>query len=336
MLVAALLALVFFAALIAVRFRVDLDRARREALGSAVIVETSAGPIECAEQGHGVPLLSIHGAGGGWDQGVANVEGLIGEGYRVIAPSRFGYLRTSVPPLASPAAQADAHAALLATLDIRRAVVVGISAGARSAVELAIRHPAYVAALVLIVPGTYSPTSPVAVDGSRGSRIVFRLVNAGADFFWWLARTLAPSVLVRFVGVPPALFKRASTTERSRVLRVVRSIEPLSLRFRGISLDSAPSLHPLPTERIVAPTLVISARDDLFNTAPAAEFAAHSIPGAKLIMYESGGHLLVGQQDDARAALLEFLAPIRASLSQRQQSIKERPPGQSASTAICA
>jgi pimeloyl-ACP methyl ester carboxylesterase len=38
------------------------------------------------------------------------------------------------------------------------------------------------------------------------------------------------------------------------------------------------------------PTLVISARDDLFNTLPAAEFAASAIPNAKLIVYETGGH----------------------------------------------
>ncbi|UGA48436.1 alpha/beta hydrolase [Bradyrhizobium quebecense] len=292
---------------VAVLFRVELDRVRRAALDGAVIVKTAAGPIEYAERGEGIPLLSIHGAGGGFDQGLANVEDLVDEGYRVIAPSRFGYLRTPAPPSASPTTQADAHAALLSTLQVRQAVVVGISAGAQSAVELAIRHPERVSALILIVPGTYSPTSPVAVDRSRGSRLVFWLVNVGADFFWWAAEKIAPSILVRFTGVPPELFRRSSQADRDRVMRVVRSIEPLSLRFRGINLDSAPHLHPLPLDKITAPTLIISTRDDLFNTAPAAEFAAHSIPGAKLIIYETGGHLLVRRQDETAAALRDFL-----------------------------
>jgi pimeloyl-ACP methyl ester carboxylesterase len=48
---------------------------------------------------------------------------------------------------------------LLAKLNVSKAVVLGISAGARSAVELALRHPNKVAALILIVPALYAPTA---------------------------------------------------------------------------------------------------------------------------------------------------------------------------------
>jgi pimeloyl-ACP methyl ester carboxylesterase len=78
--------------------------------------------------------------------------------------------------------------------------------------------------------------------------------------------------------------------EQNRVTQIVRSIEPLSRRFRGINIDSNPDLPPPALEHIKVPTLVISARDDLFNTLPAAEFAASAIPNAKLIVYETGGH----------------------------------------------
>ena len=121
------------------RYRADLSRANAATRGSS-IATTKLGHIEYAVRGEGTPLLSIHGAGGGFDQGLANAADLIGEGFRVIAPSRFGYLRTPIPDDASPAAQADAHAALLAFLKIAKTVVVGVSAGARSAVELALRH----------------------------------------------------------------------------------------------------------------------------------------------------------------------------------------------------
>ncbi|MGO4642541.1 alpha/beta fold hydrolase [Mesorhizobium sp. 2RAF45] len=43
----------------------------------------------------------------------------------------------------------------------------------------------------------------------------------------------------------------------------------------------------MPLEEITAPTMIISARDDLFNTLPAAEFAAGNIPGAKLVIYNT-------------------------------------------------
>jgi pimeloyl-ACP methyl ester carboxylesterase len=88
----------------------------------------------------------------------------------------------------------------------------------------------------------------------------------------------------------------------------VRSVEPLSLRFPGINIDSAPELHEMPLGQITAPTMIISARDDLFNTLPAAEFAAGKIPGAKLVVYDTGGHLLVGRAQQVRTAVRMFLA----------------------------
>ena len=71
-------------------------------------------------------MLAIHGSGGGYDQGI-----------RVIAMSRFGYLRTPMHTDASAAAQADAHACLLDVLGIRQAAVMGGSAGAPSVLQMA-------------------------------------------------------------------------------------------------------------------------------------------------------------------------------------------------------
>jgi 2-hydroxy-6-oxonona-2,4-dienedioate hydrolase len=292
---------------VALAYRHDLGRAHDALRRGSLVLATEAGPIEYGEQGSGMPLLSIHGAGGGFDQGLANAAELVGDGFRIIAPSRFGYLRTAAPQDASPAAQADAHAALLSRLDIPKAIVVGVSAGARSAVELALRHPEKVSALVLIVPGLYSPDNPVSIEPSRGNRFAFWAVNAGGDFVWWAAEKLVPSLLVRFLGVPPNLLAAAPQVERDRVMTIAGSVEPLSRRFRGINIDSTPDLHELPLERIAVPTLIMSARDDLFNTLPAAEFTAGKIPGSELVVYDTGGHLLVGRIEDARARVRSFL-----------------------------
>ena len=288
-------------------YKNELRRACEAARRGSLIANTDAGPIEYAEKGAGSPLLSIHGAGGGFDQGLAFAAELVGESFRIVAPSRFGYLRTPVPQNTSPAAQADAHAALLAKLNVFKATVMGVSAGARSAVELALRYPNLVTALILISPGTYAPTGPVSVDASRGSNLVFWLVNNGADFAWWVAEKIAPSMLIRFVGVRPELVAASPKAAQDRVMNIVRAIEPLSLRFPGINVDSTADLHELPLARITAPTLIISARDDGFNTLPAAEFAASKIAGAKLVVYDTGGHLLVGQEHEARTIVSGFL-----------------------------
>ncbi|MGE0409953.1 MAG: alpha/beta fold hydrolase [Amphiplicatus sp.] len=311
----ALTALAAGAGVVFLSYSNDMGRARAVVATGSRIADTAAGKIEYAEKGAGRPLLSIHGAGGGYDQGLAIAEDFCGDAYHVIAPSRFGYLGAPIPVDVSPAAQADAHAALLAELGIEKAIIVGVSAGARSAVELALRHSDSVAALILIAPGTYSPTSPVAVEASRGSRFVFWAVNAGADFAWWTMKKLAPSVLIRFMGVPPRIVAAATREQRDRVMRLVRSIQPLSRRFPGINIDSHPDLHRLPLEKISAPTLVISARDDLFNTLPAAEFAAETIPNAKLVLFETGGHLLVEHEQETRAVIGDFLNKARLDLS---------------------
>ena len=294
--------------LIFITYNRELSQARAEVSRRAQIANTTSGPIEYAEEGAGTSLLSIHGAGGGYDQGLANVADLVGDGFRVIAPSRFGYLGTPVPSDTSSAAQADAHAALLTDLNVAKAIVVGVSAGARSAMQLVLRHPQRVAALVLIVPGTYAPASPVTIEGSRTSALALWLVNIGADFAWWATERIAPSILIRFIGVRPQLFASSPPTEQDRVMHIVRSIQPLSRRFRGINVDSNPDLLRPPLEQVSVPTLVISARDDLFNTLPAAEFAAHTIRNARLVVYDTGGHLLVGRQQEVRALVNDFLA----------------------------
>lgn len=75
-------------------------------------------------------MLVVHGAGGGFDQGLALGQGLAERGWRVIAASRFGYLGTPLPRDASASAQADAHACLLDALGIERAAVLGAASSA--------------------------------------------------------------------------------------------------------------------------------------------------------------------------------------------------------------
>ena len=77
---------------------------------------------------------------------------LIEHGYRLIAPSRFGYLGSGRPQNAFPAVQADALAWLVAHLGEEKVVVVGGSAGSLSALQFALRHPERTQALVLVVP----------------------------------------------------------------------------------------------------------------------------------------------------------------------------------------
>lgn len=62
-----------------------------------------------------------------------------------------------------------------------------------------------------------------------------------------------------------------------------------------------------PLEQVTTPTLFISAADDLYKTLPVARHAAQVIPGAKLMEFPSGGHLLLGRGKEIWPAVADFL-----------------------------
>jgi len=52
------------------RYRTEMRDIRAAVDNGGRIARTDAGPIEYAESGEGDPALVIHGAGGGYDQGL--------------------------------------------------------------------------------------------------------------------------------------------------------------------------------------------------------------------------------------------------------------------------
>ena len=288
------------------RYRREMDEICSEIESGSTIADTSAGAIEYAEEGRGKPLLMIHGAGGGYDQGLMIGRDLARR-FRIIAPSRFGYLRTPVPENASPAAQADAHAALLDLLGVDKCIVAGVSAGGPSAIEFALRYPERTVALILLVPRTYDPSQTIGVDEGMQAQVILRLVEASADFLFWLAIRVARPAVVRFLGVRPEIEATAPSAERARITNIMRTILPLSRRVRGIAVDSSTEIAPWPLKRIAVPTLIVSATDDLFGTLPGARFTAAGIPGAELKVLESGGHIMVGQSEQVQQWIDDFL-----------------------------
>jgi pimeloyl-ACP methyl ester carboxylesterase len=298
----------------AVLYRRDLGAARAR-IASGLVAETACGTIEYAVRGTGPPVLVVHGAGGGFDQGLALGAGLVERGLRVIAVSRFGYLGTPLPADASAAAQADAHACLLDALGIERAAVLGASAGAPSALELALRHPQRVSALVLLAPALYAPRREgiPSVTPAPGTELAFDTALR-ADFAFWAATRIAPALVTRaLLATPPELVAAAEPSERERVARLLEEILPVSARRLGLRNDAAVTtgIERVALERVRAPTLTVSARDDLFGTYDAAQYSAGAIPGGRFLGYETGGHVLVGRNDDAMNEIAAFLAANR-------------------------
>lgn len=310
------LALSLVVLLIGWRYENDIKAAHTRAAQGSVLVTTRCGVIEYQEAGTGVALLVVHGGGGGHDQGMAFAGALVRHGIRVIAMSRFGFLRTPMPVDASPAAQADAHVCLLDALGIRRAAVFGGSAGAPSATQMAIAYPERVSALIVLAPLAFKPDA--VTDSAKPMSTSVNKLLAGlftSDFFLWAGLRIAPTQMIRYVlGTPPELVAVASPQERARVAAILSNISPLSARQQGIAGDMAvaASLVPFPLETLRLPALIIAARDDGFGTYASAQYAASSIGGAKFIGFNEGGHALVGHNHeviDEIAKLVKRVGP---------------------------
>ncbi len=289
--------------------RRGIRHARARVTTGSRVVATSCGEVEYAEAGDGPVILMIHGAGGGVDQGMALADSFAPQGHRVIAMSRFGYLRTPLPERASIALQADAHACLLDALGVRSAAVIGVSAGAPSALEFALRHAERCTSLVLVVPGWFPSPQGAPPRLGRAVQKIFETALGSDVAFWILARFFPRTAIQGVLGTPPRVVASASDAERARVASILSEILPISQRAAGLSLEGKLTSERLskPLNSIKAPMLAISAKDDLYGTWANAEHITRGVPQARFIGYPVGGHMLVGHAEEVRAAVARFL-----------------------------
>jgi pimeloyl-ACP methyl ester carboxylesterase len=286
---------------LSLRYRRDLHVARaRLATLDRRVVPTEWGVVEYAERGSVEPVLVVHGIFQGCDGGLLSVRDLCPD-RRVIAPSRFGYLGSSMPAEATPAAQADALAALLDALGIGEIDVIGISAGTTSALQLALRHPEKVSRLVVISGNL--PGGRTAVVQPAWARMLY------GDLPMWALKVFAPHTMTYLAGVPRAY---PMTGEDARfVAEFIDSMFPIAAKVQGVVFDAFVSnadVNDCNLEAITVPTLLFHTKDDPLASYEAATRAAGRIPGARLVSLESGGHLMLGQAENVRNELAGVLA----------------------------
>jgi pimeloyl-ACP methyl ester carboxylesterase len=280
------------------RYRRAMNAARaRLAAVERHVISTQWGAVEYAERGSGAPVLVVHGIFHNCVGGLLSVRDLFTD-RRVIAPSRFGYLGSSMPVDATPEHQADALVALLNALDIDQIDVIGESAGATSALQLALRHPERVRHLVVLVGNL--PGSPTAVVQPPAAKLFNRQIPL------WVLRTFAPSMMVRLVAGLPKGFPMSSEDARF-VTEFIDSLFPVSPK--GVDFDafvSNAAVNDYNLEGIRVPTLIVHTKDDQVASHDASQRAARRIPGARFVSLESGGHLMLGQQKKGRDELAAF------------------------------
>jgi pimeloyl-ACP methyl ester carboxylesterase len=306
--------LVFVILAVASRYTREIKaaRARLNSLGSQVI-DTTCGPIEYAQVGAGYPLLVVHGAMGGFDQGLWLGRSFDVTNYQIVSVSRFGYLRSLLPAGANLDSQADAFAALLDVLEIKQAAVFAASAGATSAIRFAARHPERVSALVLL-----GPDAPGDVQMAMPPRFIFDTLLR-IDFVYWAMVTLFAKKVQSAIGLVPKGY--VLTPEQEAMLKKVQLGDlPTSRRVDGLIFETytcagefKASISPncrYPLSKIETPVLVINATDDPIALPENVRRLAEQMPKARLFVVPDGGHFLFGHSEEVKSEIAQFLISI--------------------------
>ncbi|MFG2981933.1 alpha/beta fold hydrolase [Streptomyces sp. NPDC048258] len=244
----------------------------------------------------GAPVILIHGHPFNRTMWAPQTAALTAAGYRVITPDLRGYGES--PVLAGKALLADLAddiAALLARLGIEQVVVGGVSMGGQIAMEVRLRHPGLVRALVL------SDTSPVpeSEEGAKHRReLADRLLAEGMGPY---AEEVIDKMLAPYnvTGMPEAA---------AWVSAMMRATDPegaaAALRGRAERPDYRPLLA-----GAAEPCLVVVGADDVYTPVAEAEALHALMPHSVLAVIERAGHLPGVEQPEAfNRVLLEFLA----------------------------
>jgi pimeloyl-ACP methyl ester carboxylesterase len=106
--------------------------------------------------------------------------------------------------------------------------------------------------------------------------------------------------------------RRASAAEKERVRAILNDCLPADAHVRGMKLDigAAKADGKFPMTEITCPVLAISAQDDAFETDARAREIAESVPNGRLVLFQTGGHLLAGRQNETVREVAAFLARV--------------------------
>lgn len=262
----------------------------------AKTIDTGHGRISYIDEGSGETILISHGIFGGYDQAYESLKGLLGDDYRKIAPSRFGYPGSDLPSEPTPGNQAKAFISLLDQLGIEKTYIITTSAGGAAGIAVASLYPERVKGLILLSSGVpASKKSREETAGRMGPPAP--LIN---DFPMWLS--------TKYFGF---VFKSMFASEIDRA--IYDTMLPVKPRKNGIEADTTITnldmdIHfdDYQVEKITAPILIVHAKDDpMARYENTEKFIARTNAGA--VLFETGGHLITGHGDAVPTAIKEFI-----------------------------
>ena len=261
---------------------------KRLASCDAKTADLSYGKMTYVDKGSGDVILSVHGIFGGYDQAYETCRNFATD-YRIIAPSRFGYLGSEIMGEGTSAEQAEAYAELLDKLGIDKVYALATSAGGSVAIRFALDYPERTKGLILYCSGMPHNEKPEKDPGYAGPPAFLC-----GNFPMFLLSPLFEPVM----GMAPS---------------TIYSMLPCSARKAGVVLDAsvtngdmARNYDSYHVEDMQVPVLIFHAKDDkLANYADTVK-AVPRFPNCTFISFEDGGHLMAGHENEIKKAVAEF------------------------------
>lgn len=255
----------------------------------AKMIHLSYGDMSYVDKGKGEVILSVHGIFGGYDQAFDTCKDFASD-YRILAPSRFGYLGSDILGKGTPAEQAKAYAELLDDLGIDKVYLLATSAGGSIAIRFALDYPERTKGLILYCSAMPPATKPVKYAEYAGPPAF--LCN---DYAMFLLNPL----------FEPVMGMEAST---------IYGMLPIGERKAGVVLDAsitnpdmARNYDSYVIEELQMPTLILHAKDDKLASFADVEKALNRFPDCTFVSFETGGHLMAGNGEKIKKSVMEFV-----------------------------
>jgi len=254
------------------------------------------------EQGHGVPVICVHGAGAidlrTWEPQLESFA----EQFHVIAFSRrYHYPNAWIgdgSDIDSIPVDADDLAALISALDLGRVHLIGHSYGAEIVLRLAVEHPDMIRTLVIEEPALVSWL--VTLPG-------------GSEMLAEFAATMLPAKnavqngdleegirLFVDAAVGRGLFEQRPASVKNRLMDNARLLSAIPTEVSEFTRGDAATIE--------VPTLILTGDQSSEMFLLASQELAHHVSHAEQAQIEGASHLLHGMNPQAyNATVLAFL-----------------------------
>ena len=259
-------------------------------------VDVGKAKLYYEEQGQGTPLIMIHGGGldrRNWDD---QFDVLAGQ-YRVVRYDARNHGLSKAEP--ETFSHYEDLFRLMESLEIPKAVIMGLSMGGYIAIDFALAHPDKVIALIPVSPGLtgYEFRDKEFLENSKKINEAKDL-DAAVEYImrsWMDGPRRSPD------EVDPAVRNKA----RQMYKETYEDWRPGSSEQRS----DPPAIGRL--SKIHAPTLVIVGDLDMPGILEIADMIEKNIPGSKKVVIKGGAHLVnMEKPREFNAAVFDFLSKI--------------------------